>query len=800
MKTRLKSFLGLITSVLCISTSAQSTGFTYQGRLADRGQPANGTYDIKFSLYDEAVEGNVVGEERTNTALAVSNGLFSVTLDFDASGFDGSGRWLEIAVRTNSASDFTSLSPRTEITSTPYALRALNVASESITGTFGKSVAFTNQANTFVGIFAGDGANLTGLAASGLTGTASVDTTGNAGGATNIYAGGEVDTSTVRAKTSSATLTNAKAFLGYGGLQLSTIVYGQPPSGTSNQRPGLEFMPNGWDGTPLSDTDMSTVPMAAVKNYFGWGGIAAHSENTLHIQSRGNIRLEPGFANFDANAQDYISIGNEDGHTRVRVNFMHKSTHTTPTSNVEKSDASGWGLPLQFEAKGRAGDASYFAAPTIQGWFAGTDNCSPLDNVTLGELRFLSRPPWQDLNSLTFGLEHPEYEVEAMRMRTNGLHIFGPLDLGQSTPATDSSTNVVLDFNAASAQTIALSFATITNRIVTTNLNIYGGRTNMQTRTFRILSGALDRRLRWPNWSVVSEGGLATLPNFLPAQRVMHLRLEAWGSGDTNVIARYAIGADTSFSYDPNASTFFTAAGINDTTQKGAVDYLVTALKTAGLWNKITGLYPFVGGSGASHSYNLVNPAQYQISWKGSVTHNANGITGDGLTGYGATGYVHNYAGAETNAHLLIYCRTPVPADLGRFIAARNHTTGARMGLVRSGVSLAADGPMNLNSPSPLRNVNADFRGVLGVSRVTDGYIYHAIDRAGTASFSGAAVGVISVGYDILAMNWGDGNHYNQSNANLALVSIGFGMTAGELLAYRTIIDNYERLLGRQVP
>src|SRR5262249_10603181 len=31
---------------------SQTTAFTYQGRLNDGGNPANGSYDLQFSLYD----------------------------------------------------------------------------------------------------------------------------------------------------------------------------------------------------------------------------------------------------------------------------------------------------------------------------------------------------------------------------------------------------------------------------------------------------------------------------------------------------------------------------------------------------------------------------------------------------------------------------------------------------------------------------------------------------------------------------------------------------------------------------
>src|SRR5205807_7903452 len=97
-----------------------------QGRLSDGGAPAGGNYDLKFTLYDGLTGGSLVGTPLTNVPVAVSNGLFTVTLDFGAGLFDGSPRWLEIGVRTNgSNAAHMPLAPRQALNSTPYAVRAL---------------------------------------------------------------------------------------------------------------------------------------------------------------------------------------------------------------------------------------------------------------------------------------------------------------------------------------------------------------------------------------------------------------------------------------------------------------------------------------------------------------------------------------------------------------------------------------------------------------------------------------------------------------------------------------------------
>ena len=185
MKTKLAAISYLVSSI-GLSAFAQGTAFTYQGRLNDGANPANGNYDLRFTIYDSSANGNQVGNLLTNTATAVSNGLFTVTLDF-GNQFPGAGRWLEIGVRTNgSASAYTTLSPRQPLTPAPYAITASNltgtlpaaqlsgpVASGNLSGAYGNAVTLNNAANQLSGSFTGNGANVTNVSASSLGGLAS---------------------------------------------------------------------------------------------------------------------------------------------------------------------------------------------------------------------------------------------------------------------------------------------------------------------------------------------------------------------------------------------------------------------------------------------------------------------------------------------------------------------------------------------------------------------------------------------------------------------------------------------------
>ena len=86
MKTRLNLATALVLSLAWAGpVLAQSpTAITYQGRLLDGGQPANGYYDLRFSLHADAALGGPVANVIAKPPLAVSNGVFTTTLDFGA--------------------------------------------------------------------------------------------------------------------------------------------------------------------------------------------------------------------------------------------------------------------------------------------------------------------------------------------------------------------------------------------------------------------------------------------------------------------------------------------------------------------------------------------------------------------------------------------------------------------------------------------------------------------------------------------------------------------------------------------
>src|SRR5262245_2903699 len=100
---KLHRLLLVITAGLSLTAQvrAQITAFSYSGQLDDGGVPATGTYVFRFTLFSAPNGGGVVAGPVLPPVTGVTNGAFTLALDF-GNVFDGSDRWLQIEVHTNS--------------------------------------------------------------------------------------------------------------------------------------------------------------------------------------------------------------------------------------------------------------------------------------------------------------------------------------------------------------------------------------------------------------------------------------------------------------------------------------------------------------------------------------------------------------------------------------------------------------------------------------------------------------------------------------------------------------------------
>lgn len=124
MKMKFTAIIAIMISLAFIRVSeAQTTEFTYQGNLVFNGQPATGNYDFEFSLFSGLAGGTQIGQTIPVTNVPVTNGAFTVPLNFGAA-FPGADRFLEIKVRPAGGGAYTPLTPRQPISSAPYSIKS----------------------------------------------------------------------------------------------------------------------------------------------------------------------------------------------------------------------------------------------------------------------------------------------------------------------------------------------------------------------------------------------------------------------------------------------------------------------------------------------------------------------------------------------------------------------------------------------------------------------------------------------------------------------------------------------------
>ena len=207
---------------VAVSISAQTTAFTYQGSMRDGANPANGNFDFEFKLFDAVSAGAQQGSTQQRLNVAVANGVFAVSLDFGAGTLPGANRFLEIAVRTAGGGAFTTLAPRQQVNSAPYAVRSVNAANAD------NATSAANAANATTAATATNALQLGGVAAANY-----LPTNGNGSALTNLNAG-NISAGTLaiaNGGTGAANAANARINLGLGPISTVNPV-GTPSSST----------------------------------------------------------------------------------------------------------------------------------------------------------------------------------------------------------------------------------------------------------------------------------------------------------------------------------------------------------------------------------------------------------------------------------------------------------------------------------------------------------------------------------------------------------------------------------------
>ena len=266
------------------------------------------------------------------------------------------------------------------------------------------------------------------------------------------------------------------------------------------------------------------------------------------------------------------------------------------------------------------------------------------------------------------------------------------------------------------------------------------------------------------------------------------------------------------FNQDHDALSFINTAGLTNLTHINAVHRLVKDLKNNKLWDKLRVVYPFVGGTQQSHSFNLKDPRDLdsarRIQFYGGWTHSSTGAQPNGTSGWANTFYNAFTDGINVSEmHLSYYSRT------------NTDNTGVEIGVQSSSTVLWYLQLKNANYTYFGENNSYNRTYGASVYRVAsssgDGNFFLQNSMYGTSRYAwvyknGSLVNNIGMAnnwaYDSLinksvyigAINNGT-TASNFSNKEVSFASIGDSMTEIEIFKYNIIIQKYQTALNRQI-
>jgi hypothetical protein len=303
------------------------TSFTYQGRLRSSNRPFNGSCDFQFSLWNALNGGASLGGIISKNNTPVSDGRFTVQLDFGAV-FDGNGRWLQIAVRCPTGSGgFTSLTPRQALSPSPYAVNSTTASSVPWSGITGKPAGFADNVDNGVSVplnLSGSSANP--ILVSANSGTGRAGQFNNASGSNPALFGG-------------STGANGTGVLGRADTGTDPYgLWGLTLGGTGSGPRGAGVA--GWQGDPGSEERyFSTVPVGVLGTAVAPNGIGVFGLSTHYRGVEGYSQDSFGVQGYSINSHGiYGSTGNASAYAGFFSGNINVTGSVFGAANISRID------------------------------------------------------------------------------------------------------------------------------------------------------------------------------------------------------------------------------------------------------------------------------------------------------------------------------------------------------------------------------------------------------------------------------------------------------------------------------
>lgn len=256
---------------------------------------------------------------------------------------------------------------------------------------------------------------------------------------------------------------------------------------------------------------------------------------------------------------------------------------------------------------------------------------------------------------------------------------------------------------------------------------------------------------------------------------------------------------------DGPAQDFLTAAGITDPTISSAVQGLVDDLVGTGLWDKMSAIWPFVGGTASTHKFNLKDPRDaddaYRLTFNSGGDHsttlgyipNAIGNVANG--GYADTHFIPRDHLTQNSTHLAFYSTrdtTPISeCEMGNY--AWDGDSAKRFHLI---IRYSNNAFYYGMSESGGTNVSStDARGLFVGTRTASNLQAAYRNGAQLGTNSGASVALPNNTTWIGGIN----SFQDRTDRSCGFASIGSGLDETDNANLYTTVQAFQTALGRQV-
>lgn len=242
---------------------------------------------------------------------------------------------------------------------------------------------------------------------------------------------------------------------------------------------------------------------------------------------------------------------------------------------------------------------------------------------------------------------------------------------------------------------------------------------------------------------------------------------------------------------DIDAQTIY---GITLNQLKEGIDNFFISGATDGWLTKMVALYLIIGATAATHAVNSVNVGTFTVTWVGSPTHAANGVTFNGTTQFGETGLSPS-SNLTLNNTILTARFSLIVGGVRTILGSTNGITTAKFDINHSGTNSYVSDQYNNSTGRETILDSSDYDNFLTANRRAANDHVLTSDNGEESNTSGG--GALPSASMYLGARNNSGTAGIFFNGSISMGGTGDSLSIAENTSFRNAITTLNTLLGR---